>query len=79
MEARIKKWGNSLGLRIPRSLAADIGLQEDVAVDLRIQSGQLVIVPKTKKYELDELLAQIKPTNVHNQTDWGLPVGKELW
>ena len=28
---------------------------------------------------LDELIARITPENLHPETDWGLPVGKEIW
>ena len=31
MQSRIKKWGNSLGVRIPQGLAASIGVGEDLA------------------------------------------------
>lgn len=79
MEARVKKWGNSLGIRIPSSMAEDIGLQEDSVVDLQSVSGKLVISPKKKKYVVEELLAQVNEENCHNETDWGGPVGKEIW
>jgi hypothetical protein len=29
------------------------------------------------KYSLDELLASVTPENVHPETDWGGPVGRE--
>lgn len=79
MESRVRKWGNSLGIRIPRSIAADIGLAENSVVDLKIQAGRLIVRPKAKAYELDELLALVTPENIHSETDWGRPVGKEVW
>jgi len=79
VEARLKKWGNSLGVRIPQSIAKDIGLTEDSVVDLRAEDGRLVIRPKAKSYKLNELLAQVTDTNVHPETNWGPPIGKEIW
>jgi antitoxin MazE len=38
-----------------------------------------VLRSKHRKYSLEELVAKIKPTNRHNETDWGAPQGKESW
>ncbi len=43
MKTRVQKWGNSLALRIPKSFAADIGRAENVAVDMSVSDGRLVI------------------------------------
>jgi antitoxin MazE len=43
MQTRIQKWGNSLGLRIPRSIAAEAQVQEGATVDLSVDSGRLVV------------------------------------
>jgi antitoxin MazE len=79
MEARVKKWGNSLGIRIPKSIADDIGLKDNCLVELLSNDCQLVIRPKSKAYTLEELLAQIKRKNIQHETDWGKPVGAETW
>lgn len=71
MEGRVKKWGNSLGIRIPQSVAEDLGLAENSAIDLRVEAGQLVIRPKPKTYRLDDLLQKVTPENIHEETDWG--------
>src|SRR5690348_14584090 len=47
MRATICKWGNSLGLRIPRGLAEDAGLAEGSVVELRLEDGRLVAEPVT--------------------------------
>lgn len=31
------------------------------------------------EYSFDELLAQITPENIHEEIDFGPPVGKEFW
>jgi antitoxin MazE len=79
MIAKIQKWGNSLGVRIPKSLAQDAELRDGTSVDLRMENGRLVIVPAAKKYTLEELVSKITPENRHPETDWGPPVGKEVW
>ena len=77
-EAQISKWGNSLAVRIPQSVVKDARLAEGDRVALDIASdGSIVLRPTGRKYSLDELLAGIKPGNLHTETDWGPPQGKE--
>jgi antitoxin MazE len=83
MEAMLRKWGNSIGLRIPAGLLAELGLSENSTVDLRVEDGKLIVAPRRRgrrwKYSLDELLAGVTEDNVHPETDWGASVGDEAW
>ena len=80
MKARIQKWGNSLGLRIPKAFAAEAGLAEATSVNLSLVGGKLVVEPVTRPvYRLDDLLAGITPKNRHREIDAGGPVGAEAW
>ncbi len=80
MITKIRKWGNSLGVRIPKSLAIDVQVEDGCSVDLSIENGRLVIVPIIKDgHTLDELLDQITPQNLHGEFDTGKPVGGEVW
>jgi antitoxin MazE len=79
MITKVQKWGNSLGVRIPKSVAQDAELRERASVELRVEGGHLMIVPAGKKYTLEELVSKITPENRHPETDWGPPVGKEIW
>lgn len=45
MKARIQKWGNNLALRIPKSIASEIGLSEHTPVELSLSEGQLLVSP----------------------------------
>lgn len=66
---QVKKWGNSLGIRIPKSLALKIGLEEGSEVDLDVENGHLIIRPKSAT--LAELLAQVTPENIHEEVSTG--------
>lgn len=80
MRTRIQKWGNSLALRIPKPFAAEMGLEKDGEVELSVEKGRLVIEPPSApSYTLEELLAEVRPSNLHGEIDWGPPVGKEIW
>ena len=80
MQARIKKWGNSLALRIPKSFALNANLKQDELVDISIDKERIIITPiGQKEYSLDELLAGVSEDNLHSEFDTGAPVGKEIW
>lgn len=79
MRARIRKWGNSLALRIPRSLAADARLVTDTDVDLTVEDGRLIVTPVASGPSLDDLLARVTPENAHAEVETGHRVGHEAW
>ena len=79
MKAVVKKWGNSASIRIPASVLAAAGLTLDQPVDVREESGRIVIEPLTVvEYDLADLLAGITPENIHPEVDFGAPVGLSL-
>lgn len=80
MQTKIKKWGNSLALRIPKTFALNAKLKQDELVDLSIDKEKIVITPiGDKKYSLDELLKGVSESNLHGEIDTGAQVGKEIW
>lgn len=79
MRTAVGKWGNSLALRLPRELTAEMNLREGSPVELTIQNDAIVITPTRPRYKLSELLANLKTTQQHVETDWGEEKGKEAW
>lgn len=80
MIGRIRRWGNSLGLRIPRNVSQELRLEEGAPVDLQVKDGHLVVSPvRARQYRLEDLLAGITPNNVHGEIETGDPVGGEAW
>lgn len=78
MRAVVKKWGNSASVRIPASIMAAAGLRLDQAVEVREDKGRVVIEPiAQEEYDLADLLAGITPENIHDEVDFGTPVGNE--
>jgi antitoxin MazE len=79
MKAVVKKWGNSASVRIPAAVLEAAKLRLDDSVDIREESGRIVIEPVPRKeYTLSELLKGITPENLHEEVDSGKPVGKEV-
>ena len=86
MQMTIKKWGNSLAIRIPKSIAESIDLHIDQAVNIEAINGKIIITPveDKKSYKLEELLDQCPPGTVELDEDdkkWlnAEPVGREVW
>ena len=78
MTANIQKWGNSLALRIPLAVAKQIPVKEGDPVTLKVSPAGLTVKPSPKHPNLDDLLAQVTPENLHRATDWGADVGREI-
>lgn len=80
MNYHVRKWGNSAAVRLPASALAAVGLKPDDPVSVREENGRIVIEPVRKKVpDIEALIAAITPENRHEETDWGPPVGKEIW
>ncbi|WP_059050368.1 AbrB/MazE/SpoVT family DNA-binding domain-containing protein [Paenibacillus senegalimassiliensis] len=78
MSTTVQKWGNSLGIRIPSQIAERIAVSQGSEVDLIVSDDHsLIVIPKKKKPTLEELLAQCKVENRHDEIDFGVE-GKEL-
>ncbi len=80
MKAKIQKWGNSLAVRIPKSFAVQTKIEQDSIVDLTLVGGKIIVEPEKKKprFSLEELLSEISEENIHSETDWGKPAGREI-
>jgi antitoxin MazE len=77
MRTVVRKWGNSASVRIPAAVMQAAHLELDDTVDVREESGRVVIEPARKEYDLAELVKRITPANSHDEVDFGKAVGKE--
>lgn len=78
MRAIIRRWGNSAAVRIPAAVLETAALRCDQAVEVRAEAGQIVIEPvRGDAFRLADLLAQIRDENLHEEIDFGPPVGRE--
>ena len=80
MKTRVQKWGNSLAIRIPRSLASELRVAKDSQVELSLSRGRMIVRPVPDDGPLlDELLEAITDDNRHEEMDWGPSMGTEAW
>lgn len=76
---QVSKWGNSLGLRLPKSVAREAQIGEGDTVDVSVDNGTIVVRPSRRRYSLDELVSRISARNRHDESEWGTPLGHEVW
>lgn len=79
MRVAVRKWGNSLALRIPKALAEDSRIGSGSEVELTLERGRLVVTTVPPTVTLDTLLAAVTDENRHGVVPTGLPVGREAW
>jgi antitoxin MazE len=80
MQTKVQKWGNSLGVRIPRGLAEEVGLGAGTEVSLSARDGELVLKPSVpSRLRLADLLADVTIENLHTSIDTGDAVGAEAF
>jgi antitoxin MazE len=77
-KAQVAKWGNSLAVRIPKSVAEQARLREGDSIVIEALEGHIEVRPAERIPTLEELVAQITPKNRHKETEWGPEVGKEV-
>jgi antitoxin MazE len=80
MIATVRKWGNSLAIRIPVQIARGAHIDQSTRVDISLQDDEIIVkrVDEEKKYSLAELVARMTPENTPGKIDMGPPAGKEL-
>lgn len=79
MKTHVQKWGNSLAVRIPKHIIREAGLEYNVAVEMKIEEGKLVIQRCEEAPMLESLLAKVTEDNLHSAVETGEAVGKEVW
>lgn len=77
MNSHIKKWGNSLGVRIPSQLAKRLNLHPGSPVTIDIEDGRIVV--QSPNYNLATMLEQITPQNRHHLQLDDTQNGMEVW
>jgi antitoxin MazE len=79
MKNIVKKWGNSLAIRIPKSFAEEIGLKNESSVELSLSDKKLIIKPLQEYYSLESLVRGINKRNKQEEKDYGKRTGAEVW
>ncbi len=80
MQTTIRKWGNSLAVRIPKAFVKEAHVACGTPVELSVDDGKIVIDPRTEpEYRLQDLLKGVTKRNLHAEVDTGEAIGREVW
>jgi len=79
MQTSVQKWGNGLGIRIPRSPADQAQSSKGSVVEVEEGDGVIPIrAVAPEEYALDELVAGSTEENRYGEVDTGEPMGREV-
>jgi antitoxin MazE len=67
MSYKLEKLGNSLGVRIPKSIIEKINLVENDELIIEQQDRKIVIFPAKKKLSLNEMMDKVTSSNLHGE------------
>lgn len=80
MEAKIQKWGNSLGIRLPSNILRSLGLKSNDIIDIVEEEDKIIITKSCKKrISLKELFDKYDGPNLSKEFEWDEPRGREIW
>ena len=79
MNTKIQKFGNSLGVHIPKEIVKSLSLEKGSVIEITQEKKHIKIKIVQKKETLEDLLAKITPENRHELIEFGDPVGREIW
>ena len=79
MNATVKKWGNSQGIRFPKHILEAAKIKVDDEVSVEVENGSIIIKKATPHPTIEELFTGYKGNCDLPEIDWGEPVGEEVW
>ena len=79
METVVRKWGNSLGIRVPNYFVRKLSLNDGSRLSINSNGNEIIIKPVQKTQNLAEMLSKINRQNQHEEIAVSGPAGKEVW
>jgi antitoxin MazE len=80
MNARIQKWGNSQGLRLPKTVLETAHFMVGEEVVLQAEDGQIILKPAKKaKLSIHDLVRRMPKGAKAGEEGFGRPAGREEW
>jgi antitoxin MazE len=78
VQVQVARWGNSLGVRIPKQIAERAGLRAGTRVEIEADADRILITRARRRYQLAELLEGMSPEAMREAFDWGPDSGREI-
>ncbi len=80
MQAQVKEWGNSQGVRLSKEILKSAGIELDDVLDVIVSNGAITLVKTFRHKTLEERAAEFNgKLMLDGEYDWSEPVGREVW
>ena len=80
MQAQVREWGNSQGIRLPKEVLKIAGISLNEVLDVVVSNGTITLVKTFRHKTLEERAAEYDgQLKLDGEYDWGEPVGREVW
>jgi len=80
MEAKLQKWGNSDGIRIPSSILKSLNIKINDILNIEEQENKIIIsIPKKRKISLKDKFKEYNGENLAKDFSWDENIGREIW
>ena len=80
MQAQVREWGNSQGIRLPNGVLRSAGISLNEILDVVVSDGTITLVKTFRHKTLEERAAEFDgKLMLDGEYDWGEPVGREVW
>ena len=80
MQAQVKAWGNSEGIRISKDILQEANIAIDDVLDVRVADGMITLTKPYRHKTLEERAAEFDgELKLDGEYDWGEPLGREVW
>ncbi|MDD6666480.1 MAG: AbrB/MazE/SpoVT family DNA-binding domain-containing protein [Lachnospiraceae bacterium] len=80
MQAQVKEWGNSQGIRLSKDILKSAGVALNDVLNVTVKDGVITLSKPFRHKTLEERAAAYGgKLNLDGEYDWGKPVGREVW
>ena len=81
MLTKVKKWGNSQGLRLSKELLSQVEIGVGDSIEVAVREGAIVVTPACRvrgRHSLRDLVRRIPKGCKTREVAWGRALGREV-
>ena len=81
MDAQVVKWGNGQGIRIPKLILDNLGIQINDKLRMEVRDNKIILEKENFRHKTLEERAQVYGGKLgpYTEFDWGEPQGREVF
>ncbi len=80
MQAQVRAWGNSQGIRLPKEVLTEAGIALNEMLNITVKNGTIQLEKTFRHKTLEERAMEFDgKLNLDGEADWDVPVGREVW